>query len=192
MDKLRPILFSTDMVRAIIEGRKTQTRRIFGPVPDGIDLQEWLIEHHDYVMSLSKYGAENEALWVRETWAPLGDFPKCNYSFMFKADTPEAYSKWRPSIHMPFEACRLFLRIKSMRIERLNDITEEDAIAEGVLVIEPGEAYFDYAEEAGTYATAKGSFTSLWDKINGKGSWNANPWVWVIEFEPISKEEALS
>jgi hypothetical protein len=170
--KHRPILFSTDMVQAILEGRKTQTRRVVKPQSNAnvIDFgHEW--ERGEF-FARCPYGQPGDVLWVRETWAPLGDYPKCNYTFMYKADVEQNYSKWKPSIHMPREAARLFLRIKSVRVERLQEITCQDVFAEG---LESGH---------------DSKFITLWESINGHESWEANPWVWVVEFERISKEEA--
>lgn len=145
--------------------------RVIEIVSDNIKLQDWLVQKFensvakDYLMPTT----------------PSGPFVRTEKAYPFS-----------PSIHMPFEAARLFLRIKTVRAERLQNLTDNDALAEGIRVIEKDEAYFDYLEEAGSYATPKGSFMSLWQKINGQDSWNANPWVWVIEFElSLCKEEAL-
>lgn len=235
MGKLRPILFSTDMVRAILEGRKTQTRRLNGlkyineipnawfqvgiretgrfwdstkeACPNPLSIKYGFSKvarpsNSESVYINCPYGKPGDFLWVREAWRltqpygpedyhfgyKSGDFSSWEASEKFDFSTPDI---WKPSIHMPFEAARIFLRIKSVRVERLQDITEIDAFAEGIQTLEPNEAYYDYKKQAGSYATARGSFTSLWEKINGESSWNANPWVWVIEFERISKEEAM-
>jgi hypothetical protein len=199
MGKLSPISFNSDMVRVILEGRKTLTRRIV----KGTAL-EWLAPDMftpEFVGNpenfLCPFGNSGDVLWVRETFNAdhelIDNGSKIYYAADYKGskERKDLTGFWSPSIHMPFKAARIFLRIKSVRVEQLQDITEVDAIAEGIQILEPDEAYFDYKEEAGSYATARGSFTSLWEKINGESSWNANPWVWVIKFERISKEEAL-
>jgi len=193
--KHRPILFSTAMVQAILEGRKTQTRRVVKP--QGAILTDAMarnlgtrppIEQNMPVIKCP-YGQPGDVLWVRETWAHTSQLninPEDeNYGCVYKADGQpwEDYEgwTWKPSIHMPRESCRLFLRIKSIRVERLQDISGEDALKEGVSVtsmwpVAIGEAYVE--------------FSRLWASINGQASWDANPWVWVVEFERITKEEA--
>ena len=190
----RPILFSTEMVEAILEGRKTQTRRIV----KGVAL-DWLAPNMfmpEYVASkgnnLCPYGYENDILWVRETWR-LTDFlhpSDENYGYIYKAsengkewesNCEEWY--WKPSIFMPKEACRLRLKIKSIRIERLQEISEKDAIAEGIELI--GNRYKQYLRTRldETVENPIYSYMTLWESINGIGSWEKNPYVWVIEFE---------
>ncbi len=190
--KFKPILFSTEMVQAIIEGRKTQTRRALKYyVSDQHPLRQtakWMKDN-----STCPYGNINDVLWVRECYC-IWDDGTFKYKTQSTCDTYgwkdtmiDKGIKWKPSIHMPKSACRLFLKIKDVRVERLQDISKADAWAEGVKEIEKNEAYFDYMNEAGSYATAKGSFFSLWKSINGEDSFDANPWVWVIEFERVEK-----
>ncbi len=120
-------------------------------------------------------------LWVRETWAhAFADTTVCGSTYalqdqyVYKADNPDLIAKWRPSIHMPREAARLFLEVKSARVEKLQEITEEDAIAEGVRAYGPNNC-------SGT--SARIAFAELWDSINGKKyPWESNPWVFVYEF----------
>jgi len=188
---MKPILFSTDMVKAILAGRKTQTRRVVKPQP--ITLPQGFYFHpkkniaihiignpskHTAVTKHCPYGQIGDILWVRETWAEYGPIAG---KFHYKADHingPYVNDfKWKPSIHMPREACRLFLRITSVRVERLQNITEADAIAEGI----------QYNSDAPASITNKGSFAKLWESINGPASWQANPWVWVVEFERTEK-----
>lgn len=212
--KFKPILFSTLMVQAILEGRKTQTRRTNGleeinKNPDDwyftnctascADKKEFYFKHRFYegddcdLLIPCPYGKVGDILWVREKHISMIDCETNEFAgYWYYADMPEKFHKeykrkWKPSIHMPKAACRLFLRIKDVRVERLQDITKADAWAEGVKEIEKNEAYFDYMNEAGSYATAKGSFFSLWKSINGDDSFEANPWVWVIEFERVEK-----
>lgn len=178
--KERPILFSTEMVEAILDGRKTQTRRII----KGVAL-DWLAPDmftSKYVASkdnnLCPYGYENDILWVRETWCRH----KSNYLYKaYRIDVNEY--RWKPSIHMPKEACRLRLKIKSIRIERLQEVSEKDAIAEGIELI--GNRYKQYLQTRldKTVENPIYSYMTLWESINGIGSWEKNSYVWVIEFE---------
>jgi len=184
--KERPILFSGPMVRAILEGRKTQTRRVVKPQP-GCDPRD--DEHLD--MGRCPYGQPGDRLWVREAWHTderdleyarakhedaMSDSP-----IYYRAD-PEndnAGCTWRPSIHMPRWASRITLEITRVRVERLQEISEKDAIAEGadpyLHPVHPGREGLRHVD----------GFRSLWESINGPGSWDANPWVWVIEFKRV-------
>lgn len=213
--KERPILFSSPMICSILDGRKTQTRRIIkgiGVVP-GIgevlkgsdDAAEW----PDYC----PFGKVGDQLWVRETW---GDCTKGSDIMtgthwdkpLYKADA-DAYGllghdglgpiyaeeiRWRPSIHMPRWASRILLEITDVRVERLNDISEEDAIAEGIQTIGytgPGAGPNNYTICIDSVwlnsQTAAGAYAMLWESINGQGSWDLNPFVWCISFKVISK-----
>lgn len=209
--KQRPILFSTPMVQAILEGRKTMTRRVVKPQP--VDM---MYEDENELVGLSEgksavmcaglqqviqcpYGKPGDILWVRETWGNYG--VKYGY-YIYKTITAalnEEFVKtrlyqgrWKPSIHMPKEACRLYLRITDVRIERLQDISEADAIAEGIETDNKGH-YKCYEKNVGLsefeLETPFWSFSSLWTSINGSESWESNPWVWVIEFKRIEKPE---
>lgn len=178
----KPILFSTEMVRAILEGRKTQTRRI-------------------KKSDKPKY-QKGDVLWVRETWAKIYDpIYKQKIGYIYKCGhnkNNDVYDfKWKPSIHMPKEACRLFLEVVDVRLERLQDITEEDAIGEGIEIVDTnlGKGYKFYLERPPINAKVvvkkpKESFMSLWDSINGKKigfAWKDNPEVWVYDFKVIDK-----
>lgn len=209
--KLRPILFSTAMVQAILEGRKTQTRRVVKPQPmkDSAaphkDGNQWL---HMGSVYKCPYGQPGDILWVRETWALPQDLDGNDIGYQYKTEYGDGSEdwNWKPSIHMPFAAARIFLRIKSVRVERLQGITEEDAIDEGVETkLYGSHPYFctlDYTRRpkkqggfwpgfcADTGDQFRKSFHTLWQSINGAESWNANPWVWVVEFERIRREEA--
>ncbi|WP_413998688.1 hypothetical protein ACMDB5_13005 [Flavobacterium sp. W1B] len=194
--KFRPILFSTPMVQAILEGRKTQTRRI---VKDNL-LQTCTDEYNEleFLILTSKCPYEvGDVLWVRETFAPISNHKLLRYIYKGGADWTNDLIKWKPSIFMPKEACRIFLKIKSIRVERLQDISEDDAIAEGIYA-KPGEVskrvwYRKYVTES--VAKTEGAFTesaiecfkTLWESINGKESLEKNPFVWVYEFEQIEK-----
>lgn len=99
----------------------------------------------------------------------------------------DGYSyKWKPSIFMPKAACRIFLQVANVRVEKLQDLSEGDAIAEGV-ELNPRNLYINYSDKHNEYRTAKLSFSSLWESINGKQSWKANPWVWVYDFKRVDK-----
>jgi len=196
--KERPILFSGPMVRAILGGRKTQTRRVVKPQPINLTGPDF-----DGPVDRSfacPYGQPGDRLWVRETHLSVSrdhahDLLEGNkvgsqlvYKTSFHDDwikyAKEKYGyKWKPSIHMPFEACRLFLQITNIRIERLQDIGDADAANEGCI----------YGRGASVDpAVGNNIFINLWQSVYGEESWNANPWVWVIEFKQITKEEALS
>ncbi len=196
---MKPMIFSTPMVRAILDGKKTQTRRVIKPQPDGeikanIPYEFYGTKTERIFTDTKAYLAPcsvGDILWVRETWGvPIslaGDI-------IYKADFVDRKApladgeKWRPSIFMPREAARIFLRVKNVRVERLQEITEEDARAEGVKPIRSalGQIYVQDDHSIG-YRLA---FEELWNEINAKRGygWDTNPWVWVIEFERINKE----
>jgi len=206
--KETPILFSTPMVQAILNGTKTQTRRVLKPQPlqhptdaDTINLMGLGNENSPYAYTSvdlydkkathgCPYGVIGNLLYVRETFAEFaGIEPKIEY--VYKADktfdTPAKEhlcgNKWKPSLFMPKAAARLWLQITGIRVERLQTITEADAKAEGAQL---GTAYYK-ADPTQGYSSHQVGFIDLWCKINGLESWQANPWVWVIEFEVISK-----
>lgn len=174
------------MVRAILEGRKTQTRRI-------VKGTRWLSEAID-VLNIEgspswtdgtgwdscvrcPYGAPGDRLWVRETWADMG-WPPTGPQYAYRADPDSSDNdaqRWKPSIHMPRSASRITLEVLNVRVERLQDISEEDAKAEGVTL--KGMSRYD--------GEARDAFEALWCGINGAESWDANPWVWVIGFKVI-------
>ena len=177
--KERPILFSGPMVRAILGGRKTQTRRIVklkchdgfevGPNYEG---EHWPVRGGDRMPC--PYGKPGDRLWVRETWLCATGEPGptlCHYQA--DGDRPEFNGLWKPSIHMFRWASRITLEITGVRVERLQDITEADAMAEGV---ECCSGWIGHAGEP------RRIFCDLWKSINGAESWAANPWVWVVEF----------
>jgi hypothetical protein len=212
--KFIPILFSTEMVNAILEGRKTQTRRV---VKFDNYLPKLTHKHHSKmtVKGFEVYDGNNELdgnlifrngnvgdiLWVREAFQLVQPFGPEDYHFGYKdgfysfeeASSKYDYSspnKWKPSIHMPKEACRIFLKVTSVKVERLNDISRIDAIAEGVDFVHgvSTKIYYNY-ESLEFGCTPKESFLTLWKKINGNESLNSNPFVWVIEFEKIDKPQ---
>ncbi|TGK79232.1 hypothetical protein EHQ23_19450 [Leptospira bourretii] len=195
--KERPILFSTEMVKAILDGRKTMTRRIvkFPSVPEWHDwdydpyeiVEGWPYKHYESKDKSNNsplkcpFGTVGDILWVRETWAPALDTIAYKADFSeFLINKPENKGIWKPSIFMPRSASRISLRIANIRVERLNDITEEDAKREGVLLhrsIDPNDPNLTHKWRF--------PFCILWESINGKGSWDQNPWVWVISFEVV-------
>lgn len=190
--KERPILFSGAMVRAILAGTKTQTRRIASVRGIGC---EYLTNPSAQVPC--PYGAPYDRLWVRETWA--GD--DC-CGFVYRADHPNADLKrgdlddgeqsireWRPSIFMPRDACRITLEIVSVRVGRLSDITEADALAEG-FTRENVPPLLKKADPKRIWPIARNKrelFSLGWDAINGKRApWASNPWVWRVEFRRVA------
>lgn len=209
MPKERPILFSGEMVRQILAGQKTQTRRVMRPQPvyppKYAGAHKWV---WDYGEKPCPYGKPGDLLWVRETWRPAASIDanfdaKIAYGrdhIYYRADQ-DGYgaTKWRPSIFMPRWASRITLRITGVRVEQVQDISEEDAIAEGIEHNWVGDepCPLEYADEWRNYAgdaedfpcySAIDSFRSLWDSINGQRqgcSWENNPWVWCIEFEVL-------
>lgn len=198
--KQRPILFSTAMVQAILAGRKTQTRRttkldIANKNPNDWILDGAIINNHFILHNKankhelwinSPYGLPGDVLWVRETWTKQGN----TYKFLSDNLDWKGIHKFKPSIHMPKEACRIWLEITSVKIERLMKISQKEAISEG---IEPcgTHGYKNYLsnEPMDCFVIPCNSFISLWESINGKDSWLQNPWVWVIEFKQIQKPE---
>lgn len=191
MTKERPILFSGAMVRAILAGRKTQTRRVAKPVkhPDFGDLYRpgaLALEPQHVIERVCPYGRFADRLWVRETWGFNPDFPGMHNRACYRADPGHEYDgiRWKPSIHMPRSTCRLVLEITGVRVERLNDCSEEDARAEGC-----APAWLDAEDDTRVQAEApptyRQGFARLWRDINGPGTWAENPWVWVLEFRRI-------
>ena len=214
----RPILFSAPMVRALLAGTKTQTRRAIKHRMGSRVWQEqrpngslgWTTNlGHAYgntTALLCPYGQAGDQLWVREAfmhepadycWEASVSIPSRPASTVYRADFPESQpgEGWKPSIHMPRKLSRIQLEVTGVRVERLQAISEADAIAEGIqtmaehdrdmkptgrtlgLMKWPGdEAYWD---------TPRNAYASLWEQINGPGGWDANPRVWVVEFRRL-------
>ncbi|HCH6765101.1 TPA: hypothetical protein NK775_001752 [Serratia marcescens] len=215
--KERPVIFNGEMVRAILHGRKTQTRRAISdrhlhlidvasqigecyPLESGIDhanSQSYYREH-------CPFGQVGDRLWVRETFAghyldddQIQDIKDgrckakclCEYRADY-GDDAECADGWTPSIHMPRWASRITLEITAVRVERLNDISEEDARAEGIS--DGGCLNCGDSEPCGCASPAPDAtdaFAYLWQSIYGLESWYTNPWVWVIEFKQVSARE---
>ncbi|MCI9097566.1 MAG: hypothetical protein HFI95_15570 [Lachnospiraceae bacterium] len=215
MGRVLPILFNTDMVRAILDGRKTVTRRVIrykysntemkmrtdkygtrlieiqkdiegethGKNPDGSTWHKLL----PYIEKNPPY-RKSDTLYVRETWREHS--PGFDNLFIYKADYADGSVnvKWHPSIHMPKEAARIWLKVTDVKVERLQDITEEQAIKEGITCVK-------YDVNTGKEESAALDwFPILWDSTVKKSDsdcygWDANPWVWVIEFERCEKPE---
>lgn len=185
--KEKPIIFSAPMVRAILEGRKTQTRRVVKVQPehdaDGKLFKLRINEGWNY--SDCPYGQPGDQLWVRETFCIPTDFDSGEELSPEYRATCKGHAFdgcWKPSIHMPRRASRIDLKVNNIRVERLQDISEEDAKAEGVTDPTAGTE-FQAPPDAHYKSGPKTWFAMLWQSIHGKGSWNENPWVWVVEFE---------
>jgi len=196
--KERPILFSAPMVRAILEGRKTQTRRVCKPQPEFNDNAGFIladrrggkwaygkgVDHAGTVRNFAHkcpYGKQGDLLWVRETFAknevmPINDRPYGD--FIYRADLNERgvskwAANWKPSIHMPRVASRITLEITGIRVEQLQDISGPDCWAEGI------------THDSEKHGSVTHTYQDLWVSINGQNSWASNPWVWVIKFRRI-------
>lgn len=204
--KERPILFNGEMVRAILEGRKTQTRRPVKQWAEDGDVDAYGRMYFTGMVPKypCPYGKPGDHLWVRETWKANGTMggPRITYC----ADGGEAFPAvpdsspcwiaddhcWRPSIHMPRWASRLLLEITAVRVERVADISEADAKAEGVRghLVGSGDSrlgtqtVYGLGNSSDCSPTAKGGFAEIWSAAY-PGSWERNDWVWVIEFRRV-------
>ena len=183
--KERPILFSAPMVRAILEGRKTVTRRaVKFPFIDravGCELSGNEIGPEE-IRNNCPYGVPGQRLWVRETHSFVPDPEEpAGYSQVLYAADGQKYGKNRPSIHMFRADSRILLEITDVRVERLQDITEDQAKAEGVCT-----SAVESFQAAGADRPAGFAFRDLWTSINGDEGWTANPWVWVVEFKRVT------
>lgn len=246
--KERGMIFNAEMVRSILDGRKTQTRRIVSwrGLNEGLNLnfsglkaceypKGWIIESDSRSSSEWRcqptpcpFGKVGDRIWVRETWALLGNEDGCCVDWhdnlckgneksaakIYRAsceqrpgdyglwsipddaewkphtDNQKFEGAWRPSIHMPRWASRILLEITDVRVERLNNICEGDAQAEGVAQLRGG--FWKHYQPGWTQhqLSARGSFVTLWKSIYGEESWQANLWVWVIEFRRVEGSEA--
>jgi len=170
----RPIIFSTDSVESILDGRKIMTRRVIKPQPIwvGDPYVPFKTQDADPKGIIDcPYGKPGDLLWVRETWRPEQD-GEISFKADFSCDGP-----WKPSIHMPKKCARIWLKVTGVRVERLQDISELDAGKEGIYCAEPGECFVE--------------FICLWDKKAKRGyGWYQNPWVWVVEFERVDRPQA--
>lgn len=207
--KERGMIFNAEMVRAILSGQKTQTRRVMKSQPypsktregdywfscnkvrsmvhvsDFISGNSVIPDVHEFFSTCCPFGAVGDRIWVRET------FGDCGARLVYRADSDDgascAVKRWTPSIHMPRWASRILLEITNVRVERLNDISEQDAIAEGIeRYNDDGTVYY------GPYGKGdcrpERAFSDLWKSIYGDENWQANPWVWVIEFKRVQEQ----
>lgn len=228
--KDRPIIFSGSMIRALLDNRKTQTRRILTPqnisffttggdakrpsremldaaLAEVLDLRQvdgdiwtWvgreLPEHRDIRprwQAILPY-APGDRLWVRENWKPHSswagwkprDIPQTKVFYVADDSYAPSNTPWVPSIHMPRWASRLTLTVTDTRVQRLQDISEDDAIAEGITTYgqsdRDGMRHFGYSDATAVWPTATKAFSILWETINGPGAWEANPWVVALTF----------
>ena len=190
--KERPIIFSTEMVRAILEGRKTQTRRVIKPQPEGMDEFYFRDFRRDFGGRKCPHGQVGDGLWVKETY-----YQDPGGGIWYRADNDEwlqDHESWRTPLFMPRWASRITLEITGLRVERLQDITQRDAVNEGVIFM---GGMFDEADQAPwcpslkdqePMASPRDAYGRLWDSLNAKRgyAWESNPWVWVIEFKRLS------
>lgn len=229
MSKDYPVIFNEEMVRAILDGRKTQTRRVIKLSHERGMLNPVVRGRNGEISSVScrlaptlcPFGQPGDLLWVRETWALLGNEDGCYVDWndnLCKGDEKSAAriyrasceqrpgdyglwsipddadwkphtddhkfeGAWRPSIHMPRWACRILLEITNVRVERLNSISQADAIAEGM---PPSHPSIDaVSRDLGYPDFSRSAFAQLWQSLYGEESWQANPWVWVVEFKRV-------
>jgi hypothetical protein len=202
--KERPILFSGAMVRALLDGTKTQTRRAVANVdPDGT---VWKSRSRMYgvrphtsappdILEWCPYGQPGDQLWVREAfmhepadycWEASVSVPCRPAVTTYRADFPNSQpgEGWKPSIHMPRALSRITLGITSVRVERLQDISEADALAEGI--VRQADGGYGLADTTHYHFTdPRQSYLSLWESINGAGSVEENPWVWAVELRRL-------
>lgn len=217
--KERPILFSGAMVRALLDGSKTQTRRalrdqVCSPAimqMAGPGYAEIVNEHGVHIPGFTcPYGQPGDRLWVRETWledpeddgtwhytqymgckgSPLSDIPRKFQKpehCIYREGWDGSDLRWRPSIHMPRWASRILLEVVSVRVERLQGISDDDCRAEGISQCDGIASAAHMIDLAGRMGGAPSiealTYAALWEAINGLGSWDANPWVWVVEFK---------
>jgi hypothetical protein len=189
--KERPILFSGEMVRAILDDRKTMTRRVVKPQPE----QDTDCPYHigtgiERKARICPYGKPGDRLWVRETFCDRNNNGE-QIKPLYRSDGQEYEDgdgwhfepKWKPSIFMPRMYSRITLEITNVRVERLQDISEEDSECEGIS--SSFGNWKNYTDQSVVCQTSKASFRTLWESINGPVSWGINPWVWVVEFKRV-------
>ena len=218
----RPIIFSGPSVRAILEGRKSQTRRALKPQPP---TGEWdvgllraakifptVVDRHGEEQPGTEcfgatsecgewclrcpYGGPGDRLWVRETWLQeCGGDNSCRACIVYRADSSDGKLGpgfvWKPSIFMPRWASRLTLRINDVRVQRLQEISEVDCLAEGIPPLSDSDYWTPpIPKNPNTRAIYGGAYCKLWNEINAARGfgWDANPWVWVIEFERVDQQ----
>jgi hypothetical protein len=194
MQLAKPILFSGPMVRAILEGRKTMTRRVLKPQPEtapGMNCTRLRFRGGDVAVgdplaaSFTRF-AVGDVLWVRETWGECEQWGGYLYRATHEGDDPIG-NGWRPSIHMPRRASRVTLRVTGVRVERLQGISAADARAEGVEDRHGmwGTWNADGTLRCGGSHDPREAFRCLWININGNGSWGTNPWIAALTFSAL-------
>ena len=193
----KPIIFSAPMVRALLEGRKTQTRRLAkvtwsdganreftGWHPERAGMNRWqLVGGMGVGATIAVPYAPGDRLYVREAFCPRLGYPAAIAKPHYRADDdkPEWRGLWKPSIHMPRWASRLTLTVTEVRVQRLQEISEADCFAEGVEQFGGGAAFVKLAD-AQTYSTPRGCYHALWNSLHGPDAWDANPWVVALTF----------
>ena len=210
---IKPILFNTEMVRTIIDGRKTVTRRVVKPQPmigstiyPNIDVAGKVcaeIWGNGAVKYIKQPYHRGDILWVRETWTHV-KFGRGEWHYEYRANCEHpkkwsngSFAEWSPSIHMPREAARIWLRVTGVRVERLQEIDGNGLRAEGFdIPCLPNEVEDQFDKYGATFdlVQAKRRFSALWDSTikhadRDRYGWDANPWVWVIEFKKCEKPE---
>ena len=219
--KERPIIFSGPMVRALLDGSKTQTRRVMKPqlvygtvaglfnswyLPSGQGGGTLYPNGKEKILGTCPYGQPGDRLWVRESFCKIigqsGGWIETDYQATYThgfrlGDSLGLKKRWTPSIHMPRAASRITLEITSVRVERLQDISEADAMAEGIVECpisadDEGPRRIGYMVgpddgKSGLSVTPIQAYRDLWESINGPDSWTTNPWVWVVEFKRLQK-----
>lgn len=218
MTNFKPILFKAPMIKANLDKTKTNTRRIVKPrysntdlllkedhngsrlveiqndVPEPVKNADGTTTHRmrTYTEVLPKYN-KGDILWVRETWEYNDSMTEVYlYRQKFEEDYKEEFwgrFKWKPSIFMPRDAARIFLEVTDVKLQRLQDISRKEAISEGILEVEPGY-YLNYLTN-NVVSSPIVSFASLWDFVNGKGTWDLNPWVWAYTYKMIDKPKGF-
>lgn len=217
--KFRPILFSAPMVRALLNGTKTQTRQVVKPRPDRYMGKRCMLQPHELAGEVNQgeysncpHGQPGDRLWVREPWCGEIDGHTSQliynedgntYKCLYRADGQHVVlddgdgftktnkdgseaSPWKPSIHTPRWASRITLEITAVRVERLHNISEADAIAEGVIAEDNRRYYCGFDDEGRILSKSPvTAYAWIWNSINGPHSWELNPWVWVIEFKRV-------
>ena len=175
-----------------------------------LELNDQYFSKNDNDIEIKPKAKAGDVFWVRETFCEAGNFASDEFanSEVFAYKTKEAFFyhnerkldteywnwdniKWKPSIFMPKDACRIFLKVKEVIVEPLNTITQEGAEAEGVLIDDEGLSCWDYNKKCFHDIVPEQSFQTLWESINGKGSWEENPFVWVYKFEVIEKPDSF-
>jgi hypothetical protein len=213
--KEKPVIFSGPMTKAILSGTKTQTRRVIKPQPTDSWMREqvtdwslyytrnrwgrlekhlWICHPTENKEIVCPYGKPGDQLWVRERWYCAGEHECDGYPVRYEVDADLARAvstKWRTPIFMPRWASRITLEITNIRVQRVQEISEADAIAEGVRQLRDGSGTYAGREGPGNlvtpWPTAKEAFADGWDAINAKRgfSWSSNVWVWVLEFKKL-------